>query len=293
MSLLLESVGFGLVTGAIVALAAMGLSLQIGVTNVPNFAHGELLTYGAYGALIAQYVSNNLLFDCVVAMVIAAGTAFGMNRLVLQPFIRIRTRPIYLLIVTAGLSVVLQNVLAIVFGQTTRVLALPGDASHPYKVGPFIWTRIDLFIMAAAAVVIVALYALLQHTRFGRAQRAVADSAELARVSGIRVRLVVSITWIIVGAITGLAGLAIAVTSGTVDPTMGSQFLLVVFAAAVLGGIGKPYGALAAGLIVGLAMEISSAYIDAAYNQIIAVGILVIAIMFRPSGLFTSSREAW
>jgi branched-chain amino acid transport system permease protein/neutral amino acid transport system permease protein len=74
---------------------------------------------------------------------------------------------------------------------------------------------------------------------------------------------------------------------------MGSQFLLVVFAAAVLGGVGKPYGALVAGLIVGLAMEISSAYIDAAYNQIIAVGILVIAILFRPSGLFSSSREAW
>jgi branched-subunit amino acid ABC-type transport system permease component len=293
VSLLLESAGFGLVTGAIVALAAMGLSLQIGVTNVPNFAHGELLTYGAYGALIAQFVTKNLLLDCLVAMSVAAATAFAMNRLVLQPFIKIKTRPINLLIVTAGLSIVLQNLLAIVFGQTTRVLTLPADASHPYKVGPFIWTRIDLLILAAAALVIVALYLLLQYTRFGRAQRAVADSAELARITGIRVRWVVNVTWVIVGAITGLAGLAIAVTSGTVDPTMGSSFLLVVFAAAVLGGIGKPYGALAAGLIVGLAMEISSAYIDAAYNQIIAVGILVIAIMFRPSGLFASSREAW
>jgi branched-chain amino acid transport system permease protein len=293
VSLFLESAGFGLVTGAIVALAAMGLSLQIGVTNVPNFAHGELLTYGAYGALIAQFVTKNLLIDCVVAMAVAAATGYAINRLVLQPFIKIRTRPINLLIVTAGLSIVLQNLLAIVFGQTTRVLTLPGDASHPYKIGPFIWTRIDLFIMVAAALVIAVLYLLLQHTRFGRAQRAVADSAELALVTGIRVRRVVNVTWVIVGAITGLAGLAIAVTSGTVDPTMGSQFLLVVFAAAVLGGIGKPYGALAAGLIVGLAMEISSAYIDAAYNQIMAVGILVIAIMFRPSGLFASSREAW
>jgi branched-subunit amino acid ABC-type transport system permease component len=293
MNLLLESAGFGLVTGAIVALAAMGLSLQIGVTNVPNFAHGELLTYGAYGALIAQFVTKNLLADCVVAMAVAGATGFAINRLVLQPFIKIKTRPIYLLIVTAGLSIVLQNVLAIAFGQTSRVLTLPGNASHPYKLGPFIWTRIDLFIMSAAAIVIVILYLLLQHTRFGRAQRAVADSADLARLSGIRVRSVVNATWVIVGAITGLAGLAIAVTSGTIEPTMGSQFLLVVFAAAVLGGIGKPYGALVAGLIVGLAMEISSAYIDAAYNQIIAVGILVIAIMFRPNGLFSSSREAW
>lgn len=293
MNLLLESVGFGLVTGAIVALAAMGLSLQIGVTNVPNFAYGELLTYGAYGALVAQFVTKNLLLDCLVAMAAAGGTAYAMNRFVLQSFIKIRTRPIYLLIVTAGLSIVLQNLLGVFFGQTTRELTLPGGASHPYKIGPFIWTRIDLFIMAGAAIVILVLYTLLQHTRFGKAQRAVADSAELARVSGVPVRRVVNATWMTAGAIAGLAGLAIATTSGTLDPTMGSQFLLVVFAAAVLGGIGKPYGALAAGLIVGLAMEISSAYIDAAYNQIIAVGILVIAILFRPSGLFSSAREAW
>jgi branched-subunit amino acid ABC-type transport system permease component len=289
----MESIGFGLVTGAIVALAAMGLSLQIGVTNVPNFAHGELLTYGAYGALVAQAITKNLLVDCLAAMAVAGGTAYAMNRFVLQSFIKIRTRPIYLLIVTAGLSIVLQNALGIVFGQTTRVLTLPGDASHPYKVGPFIWTQIDVFIMTGAALVIVVLYTLLQHTRFGKAQRAVADSPELARVSGVPVRWVISTTWVIVGVVTGLAGLAIATTSGTIDPTMGSQFLLVVFAAAVLGGVGKPYGALVAGLIVGLAMEISSAYIDAAYNQIIAVGILVIAILFRPSGLFSSSREAW
>lgn len=293
MNLLLESIGFGLVTGAIVALAAMGLSLQIGVTNVPNFAHGELLTYGAYGALVAQAATKNLLVDCLAAMVVAAATAYAMNRFVLQSFIKIRTRPIYLLIVTAGLSIVLQNALGIVFGQTTRVLALPSGASHPYKIGPFVWTRIDLFIMAGAAIVIVVLYTLLQHTSFGKAQRAVADSPELARVSGVPVRRVISATWAIVGAVTGLAGLAIATTSGTLDPTMGSQFLLVVFAAAVLGGVGKPYGALVAGLIVGLAMEISSAYVDAAYNQIIAVGILVIAILFRPNGLFSSSREAW
>lgn len=293
MNLLLESIGFGLVTGAIVALAAMGLSLQIGVTNVPNFAHGELLTYGAYGALVAQAATKNLLVDCLAAMVVAAATAYAMNRFVLRSFIKIRTRPIYLLIVTAGLSIVLQNALGIVFGQTTRVLALPSGASHPYKIGPFVWTRIDLFIMAGAAIVIVVLYTLLQHTSFGKAQRAVADSPELARVSGVPVRRVISATWAIVGAVTGLAGLAIATTSGTLDPTMGSQFLLVVFAAAVLGGVGKPYGALVAGLIVGLAMEISSAYVDAAYNQIIAVGILVIAILFRPNGLFSSSREAW
>lgn len=293
MSTLLESAGFGLVTGSIIALAAMGLTLQIGVTNVPNFAHGTFLTYGAYGALVAQYATTNLFVDALVAMCLAAAVAYLMNRLILQSFIKVRTRPIYLLIVTAGLSIVLQNVLQLAFGASPRELVFPSSANVPIHVGPFNWTRADVTIMVGAILVIAVLFAMLRFTSFGKAQRAVSDSSELARVSGIPVRRIVDLTWLIVGAITGLAGVAVASTSGTLTPFMGYQFLLIVFAAAVLGGIGKPHGALVAGLIVGLAMEISSAYTNAAYNEIIAVGILVLAIMFRPQGLFASVREAW
>jgi branched-chain amino acid transport system permease protein len=293
MNTFLESAGFGLVTGAIIALAAMGLTLQIGVTNVPNFAHGTFLTYGAYGALIAQFATKNLVVDALVAMLLAAAIAYLMNRLILQSFIKIHTRPIYLLIVTAGLSIVLQNVLQLAFGATPREIVFPSAASTPFHVGPFSWTPADVTIMAGAAVVIAGLFAMLRFTSFGKAQRAVSDSTELARVSGIPVGRIVDLTWLIVGAITGLAGLAIASTSGTLTPFMGYQFLLIVFAAAVLGGIGKPHGALVAGLIVGLAMSISSTYTNAAYNEIIAVAILVLAIMFRPQGLFASVREAW
>jgi branched-subunit amino acid ABC-type transport system permease component len=293
MSVFLTAFGFGMVTAGIIALAAVGLSLQISVTNVPNFAHGELLTFGAYGALVAQFVTNNLFVDAAAGMVAAGLVAFAMNRFVLQSFIRIGTRRIYLLIVTAGISLFLQNGLAVVFGQPDRVLALPSDASKPYDVGPFIWTKIDMLVMAAAVVSMGGLYLLLQHTKFGRAQRAVSDSADLARVSGVPVKRVVNLTWLIVGCLAGLAGFAIAITSGTVTPEMGSTVLLVVFAAAILGGIGRPYGALVAAVIIGIATEVSAAYIDASYKQIIAVAILVIAILFRPNGLFSSARETW
>ncbi len=293
MTVFLESFGFGLVTAGIIALGAVGLSLQISVTNVPNFAHGELLTFGAYGALVAQFVTNNLFVDALAGMLAASVTAFAMNRLILQSFIRIGTRRIYLLIVTAGLSLFLQNGLAVVFGQNDRVLALPSDASQAYRIGPFIWTKIDLLVMAAAVIAMVMLYMLLQHTRFGRAQRAVSDSADLARVSGVPVKRVINLTWAIVGCLAGLAGVAVAVTSGTVTPQLGSTVLLVVFAAAILGGIGKPYGALVAAVIIGIVTEVSAAYINASYKQIIAVGILVIAILFRPNGLFSSARETW
>jgi len=293
VSLFLSSVGFGMVTAGILALAAVGLSLQISVTNVPNFAHGELLTCGAYGALVAQFLTNNLFVDALVGMVVSGVVAFGMNRFILQSFIKIGTRRIYLLIVTAGVSLFLQNALAVVFGEPDRVLTLPSDASQPYHIGPFIWTKIDLVVMGAAVTAMVLLYLLLQYTRFGKAQRAVADSPELARVSGVPVKRVVNLTWILVGVLAGLAGVALAATSGTVTPPMGGTILLVVFAAAILGGIGKPYGALVAALVIGVGMEVSAAYIDPAYKEVIAVAILVLAILFRPNGLFSSARETW
>ena len=98
-----------MVTAGILALAAVGLSLQISVTNVPNFAHGELLTFGAYGALVAQYVTNDLFVDAAAGMVASGAVAFAMNRFILQSFIRIGTRRIYLLIVTAGVSLFLRT----------------------------------------------------------------------------------------------------------------------------------------------------------------------------------------
>jgi branched-subunit amino acid ABC-type transport system permease component len=291
LTVFLTSLGFGFVTAAIIALAAVGLSLQIGVTNVPNFAHGELITYGAYGALIVQFASDNMLLDTLGGMAFAGVTAWAMNRFVLQSFVSRGTPRIYLLIATAGLSFFLQNALAFVFGERTQVLRLPAGSSTGYQIGPFTWTRIDLLIMGAAVVAVAALYLLLQFTKFGKAQRAVSNNPELARVSGIPVKRVINLTWLIVGLLTGLAGVAVAGTTGTMVPAIGADFLLVVFAAAIVGGLGRPYGALVAAVIVGLITEVSAAYINAAYKTTLAVGILVLAILIRPNGLFAVSRE--
>jgi branched-subunit amino acid ABC-type transport system permease component len=127
LSVFLTAFGFGLVTAGIVALAAVALSLQIGVTNVPNFAHGELLTFGAYGALIAQVLTQNLFVDALVGMAVAGITAWCMNRLVLQSFIKIGTRRIYLLVVTAGLSLILPNSLHLVFSSAILPIKVPAD----------------------------------------------------------------------------------------------------------------------------------------------------------------------
>jgi branched-subunit amino acid ABC-type transport system permease component len=284
------AVGFGLVTSAIIALGAVALSLQFGVTNIPNFAHGELLTFGAYGALLGQLFTTNPLVDTLIAMIVSGLTALGMNRFVLQSFQRIGARRIQLLVVTAGLSLVLQNVLAFFVGEQSRQLVLPASGNNDVRVGPFLWTQIDVVVMVVAVVVITALYALLRFTKFGKAQRAVAESPELALVSGINVPRIVNLTWLIAGVITGLAGVEIASTGGTIVPTMGNEFLLVIFAAAVVGGLGKPFGALIGALIIGVSMEVSAAFTNPAYKTSIAVGILIVALLFRPSGLFSNAQ---
>lgn len=284
--------GFGLVTAAIVALASVALSLQFSVTHVPNFFHGELLTYGAYGALVAQALTNNLFIDAAMAMVVGAVTAWASNRFVLQSFIKAGTRPIYLLIVTAGLALVLQNGLAFFFGGTPRNIQLPATITDPYHIGPFVWTQVDMIVIGAAVVAVSMLYLVLQYTKFGRTQRAVADVPELARVSGINVTRLINQTWLISGLLAGLAGISLAmIGGGTIQPAIGFNFLLVVFAAAILGGIGKPYGALLGAIIIGIATEVWAAYFNAAYKTSLAVAVLIVVLLFRPNGLVGSVRE--
>ena len=193
---------------------------------------------------------------------------------------------------TAGISLILQNALVLVFSSAILPIKLPADSSVGYHVGPFLWTQLDIVAMASAVAAMLLLYVLLKYTRFGKAQRAVAELPELALVSGVPVTRIVSLTWLIVGVLAGLAGVTIAITIGSVQPTMGANFLLIVFAAVILGGIGKPEGALVAAVIIGIATEVSAAYIDPAYKQVIAVAVLVVAILVRPNGLFTSAREA-
>jgi branched-subunit amino acid ABC-type transport system permease component len=213
-----------------------------------------------------------------------------MNLCVLQSFVKKGTRTIHLLIVTAGLSLVVQNLLIFLFSSTDQSVKLPAAAQVPDHIGPFIWTPIDLATMGTAIVAMGVLYAVLKYTKFGKAQRAVAGQPELARVRGVPVTRIVNLTWLMAGLLAGLAGVAVATTSGSVAPTSGGSYLLITFAAVVLGGVGKPQGALLAAVIIGLAMEVSAVYVDAAYKEVIAVGILILAILFRPSGLFTTAR---
>jgi branched-subunit amino acid ABC-type transport system permease component len=277
-------VGFGLVTSAVIALSAVALSLQFSVSNIPNFAHGEFLTLGMYGALVAQFATNNVFVDVLVGAAVTGAAAWLINRSIIEPFNRRGAKITVLFVVTIALSLMIQNGLIMFFGGTTHSLVVPSERVN--QLGPFLFTVTDELVIAVSVVIMLALHVVLRYTKFGKAQRAVADSRELASVTGINMPRVVALTWLMAGAIAGVAGAVIAFQGGTFNPLTGYTFLLVTFAAAVAGGIGRPYGAMVGAIILGLVTEVGGAYIAASYKQVIAVGILVLVLLLKPNGLF-------
>src|SRR5487761_455035 len=273
MSNLLLGVGFGLVTAAILALATVPLSLQMSVARIPNFAHGEFLTAGAYAAYVVNEHGGNIWLSVLAAAAAGGVVAFLMNTLLLQPFARRKPKLLILFILTIAASLIIQNLILLFFGGNSLAYNLPQSA--PHKIGPFLLTSLNLLTFGLAVVLMIAVHVLLKYTKFGKAQRAVSDSRDLARVTGINSEGVIALTWLIDGVIAGFAG-----------------FLLVIFAAAILGGIGKPYGAMAGALVIGLAMEISALYIPASYKEAVAFGLLILTLLVRPNGIFAAPRAS-
>lgn len=288
MDLFFHAVGFGIASAAIIAISAVSFSLQYGVTDVPNFAHGELLTVAAYAAYLVQTNGGDIWEAVVAAAAAGAVAAYLMYILVLRSFIRRSARLIYTVAVTAGVSLILQNLLGLGFGNGNVTLPLTVGKSN--SIGPFLWTNVDLVVIIGGLAVMVGVHVVLQHTPFGRAQRAVAGDKELARASGIRVGRVITFTWLMAGAVAGLGGVALATSATTFGPTMGNEFLLVTLAAAVVGGVGKIYGAMVGALVIGLVTELSGAYLSAGYKQVAALAMLAVILLVRPNGLMNVSR---
>jgi neutral amino acid transport system permease protein len=290
MNTLLLGLGFGLVTAAVLAISTVALSLQFGVTRVPNFAHGELMTVGAYAAYSTIRAAHNTLLGAVAAIAVGAILGAAINKLLFGPFRNRQVARLTLFVLTIAASLIIQNAVLLYYNGST--LSLPLSGGTPHKVGPFLFTTQQELIIAVAVVIMLGVHALLRYTYFGRAQRAVAENLSLARASGVNAARVINRTWLLTGALAGLSGFILAVTTGGLYPAMGFQFLLVVFAAAILGGIGQPYGAMAGALVVGVTMEVSALYISSDYKTVVAFGLLILALLFRPQGLVAPRRAA-
>ncbi|MGE5135609.1 MAG: branched-chain amino acid ABC transporter permease [Gemmatimonadota bacterium] len=290
MSTLFLGIGFGLVTASVLAISTVALSLQFGVTRVPNFAHGEIMTVGAYAALSTYQAVHNAILAAVAAIAAGAVLGIGVNKLLFGPFRNRNVARLTLFVLTIAASLIIQNVVLLIYGGATRSLPLGGG--NPHHVGPFLFTSQQELIIGLAVVIMLGVHLLLRYTYFGRAQRAVAENLALARASGINAARVINRTWLLTGSLAGLAGYVLGISTGGLYPAMGFQFLLVVFAAAILGGIGQPYGAMAGALVVGVTMEVSALYISSDYKTVIAFGLLIAALLVRPQGLVAARQAA-
>lgn len=290
LNLLLSSVGFGIVTASVLALAGVGLSLQFGVTNFVNFAYGDYATLGAYIALLLNEHNVNIWISMIIAGIAVAVFAFLVNRILFQPFIRKRARLLTMLIVTLGLSLVIQNGIQSIWGPNFQNYKVVTPVN--YAFGPFLFTNQQLIIIAVAMVCLVGLHVLLRYTRFGKAMRAMSDDVDLAEVSGIDTTRITDLTWLINGFLAGVAGVVLALNTATFTPLLGSFFLFLVFAVVILGGIGYPYGAMLGALVIGIVTEVAGAFMDSAYSQAIAFCLMIILLLVRPQGLFASRGRA-
>lgn len=271
----------GVVTGLLLALPALSLTLIFGILKFANFSIGALITFGAYAAWVANVLLGlPLVASALVAAMVVALAAVVSDYLV---FDRLRERgAVTLLVASMGLSLVLENICRFAFGNGTRSYDIP--IARPIR-----WEglRINNEQITTAIVVVVCLIAthiLLRYTPLGRAMRAVADNASLAAVRGVERKTIVRLTWALSGALAAIAGV-LAAMDRAVDPLIGWNYQISVFAAAILGGLGSPVGAVIGALLIGVAQEVSTIVIAPSYRQAVGFAVILLLLLFRSNGL--------
>jgi neutral amino acid transport system permease protein len=285
----------GLVTGSVIAIAAVGVSLVYGILRLVNFAYGD---YMAFGALAAYELNGPLGLGIVVsvlfAMVATAVLSVALDLALWRPLRRRRAGFMSLFLASIGLALVLRQVLLLVYGPQPRTYTV--DPYKVYVIGSVRLSEAQFVTIVVAAVAIVLVGVLLSRSTVGRTMRALADDGALAAIAGVNVGRVIAYTWIVSGLLAGLAGVLAALIQTSFNPNFGFQLLLPVFAGVVLGGVGSAYGALAGGLVLGVAMELSTwpalwgGGVDPVYKPVVAFVVLIAALMVRPQGLFGRAR---
>ncbi len=273
----------GVAVGSVIALAAVGLTLTYGILRLANFAHGDLMTLGAYLTLTANLNGVNIWLAMLIGAVLTIGAALLSEKLLWSPMRDRRASSTTLIIISIGLALFLRNGITLLWGPENRRYDLPVATAldiFGVRIAP---TR--LIVVGLAILAIAGLHYLLQHTKIGKAMRAVADNTDLARVSGINVDRVVIWTWVLAAGLTAIAGGMFGLITA-VRPNMGWFLIMPMFASVILGGIGNPYGAIAGAYIIGIAQELSTYFLPSEYKLGVALLVMILVLLVRPQGLF-------
>jgi branched-chain amino acid transport system permease protein len=315
----------GTVLGSIYALGAIGVTLIFGILRFAHFAHGDMMTMGAFVAFVLSAMLAALgivtplpsgFVVLPVAMVITAILALGIDRGFYAPLRRRGAKPVTLLIASIGVTLMIQGLLRLIFGSGTRSFFATElkdifriDMSWAGGSRPISITEPQLIMFVVTAMIVVALHFFLTRSRLGKAMRAMADNADLAQVSGINTALVVRVTWIIAGSLACVAGTMLALDVALM-PDLAFNIVLPIFAAAIVGGLGHAYGAIVGGFLIAfaetlavfnwtavlrplnsvlpetMALPANLALVPTEYKLTVAFVILVITLLVRPTGIF-------
>jgi branched-chain amino acid transport system permease protein len=297
----------GILTGSIISLGAIGLTLIMHMLRFANFSYAELLGIGAYTALVfdkllsvifpaltgkigALTLTGNLALSILIAMVVAGASAVVIDALVFKR-IRAKADALSMVFASFGVALILRNVITLIFGHKAQLYS--NDIAFAIVVSrdPLLLIKPDqVFVLVAALMLMGALHLILTRTTFGYALRAVAENPTLAQVSGVRLSTIVVSVWLIGGALSAAAGVLYALTN-QLSPTLGHNFVLPVFAATIVGGIGSVYGAVLGGFIVGIASSLALVVLPSGYIPAMPFLIILFVLMLRPHGLFGEDQR--
>jgi branched-chain amino acid transport system permease protein/neutral amino acid transport system permease protein len=291
----------GVLLGGVLALGALGVTLVFGVLKMANFAHGDLMTLGAYLGLVVMsllpagppVLGLGFGYEFVVALVVVMPlvglVAYGLDRLTFHRLRRRRSAPVMMAMAALGIAFGLRSIVYMVFGADFAFY-YQGRARPVVELFAGVRVRTDqLFILGLALVLILLVYLLLERTKVGKAMRAMADNPDLARISGIPTERVVLWTWLVGGALAGAGGMLYGLDV-QLRPEMGWWLLLPLFAAVILGTIGNVYGALLGAFTMGIVWQVSSAFVNPAYGPAAAFVVMILALLVRPQGLMGGDR---
>jgi len=284
----------GIIAGAIYGLVALGLALMYGVARFLNFAHGEMTMLGAYLFFTFYVLLGWPIVGAIISAVILAGVAGCIfEKLFFKP-VR-KAKDIVPLVVSIGLSILLQSMVLLLFGANIKTLR-SGVISVGHRFAGFIITDIQIVIIVVALTLMVLLALYLKYSKTGKAIRALADSQDIAQILGINVNQVISHLFFIGSALAGIAGILVGFEQN-LEPTMGLSLTIKAFAAIVLGGVTNIYGAVLGAFVIGLAenfgigLEFFGHSIPSGYKDAIAFFIMIIVLLFRPQGLLGRKKE--
>lgn len=285
--MLAQAVANGVVLGALFALLGAGLTLTYGVLQVPNFAQAGVITLAAYTMLWLNQSARWSFWLAVGGGLAVGGVVSVLTERVAYRFVR--TRPLAAPVVALGMLLILDNIALVLFGGD-HVSLSPPYAGDVIRLGSVNIPAVGVALVVTAALALLGLYLFLQRTRTGRALRAVSQNAEAAALLGIRLERQYAVAFFISGILAGLAAFAYG-PMYAVFPYMADAILLNAFVVVVLGGLGNVVGAAVSGLFLGLLESFGAVYVSAAYQTLIGFAVLLLMIVLRPSGLFSSGER--